>query len=804
MSKKMIYINIIFSFVIFVFYGCGSLVVSLQNGEIKDSIEIAKDMDKKEVNKKQDGKYPLIVALKHKQDKIIKILLDKGANVNVDNGEKSALDIAFENYKNSHPNSLFLLLQKKAKFKKYSYNDLIKVLVKRNDTYSIEKFIKLNPEHRQQIISEIFKNGSEKLLIYTMKNIVKQNEIVINNNIVNKIIKLEDKKLNKLLLDKFPKFKKIILLNMLNYLVVKDGGFNNCYWNYINGIIKDNYVVIKNNLDYFLKNSKKELYYLLHNENSSKILLYNGTTQVDLEFSKYYSNRNLPIKYNNRYLIIDGKNIVDINKFRINKRLTKRLLNYLKLKKLNVFHILGSNKNLLYIVRIIKKVDRDRAYDDKLEIIAYDLLKNKEIFDKVLVVPGRNKIIFAVIDYISQKNMNYFLIYSQDDKKQGQMYLLSISNKGSYKLKKLFEKDANSEFGNGMMSAKFNIYDNNNIYFGNYKFDLKTNKLTKFKNFGCDGKYANVFPLSKYNLLCRNFSKNIRILYSYDIKTKEKFIYFDQKYYIPEVLDLNRKGSDGNGDIFIRYGYFESANSEPINKIYMLDAKNKVLMGEGFISGRTIWDNPGVLLLKHHKIKDGVYKYVLGDRKTHKVHHYYLVDTKKLKDYKYIKPKMIKYFNKIAPSLKLKNPKIILTENNIHFLKYYLKKATLFHDYYFPFFDSYYIPYMIKDGNLLYVLINRSSFFVNRTAVSISYGKVKLKIKNKIFYSNGYEHDINKVYPNDNYVDIHHTPEKTRVILFKLSNDINLKKGDVLSVGEELYPAINKIQVLNFKISNIF
>ena len=532
---------------------------------------------------------------------------------------------------------------------------------------------------------------------------------------------------------------------------------------------------------------------------ASKILLLDKISSTKLVFDR----SNSPIINNNSHFFIafdpiEYKSNVYDYQFKKNKRLSKNLQHYIK----GNYNIIGINKNLLILLNTKSNLEipsKDGTIEavDRFKIKVVNLVKNKVIFTKTIRIPDGIKSYIEDKDYYSVKNKNYLLLCSGTTSEPNKLslYYLFFTNKGSYKIKKVAEKTGEGYKNISFINAKFGVPGDNSIYFDHYKYDINTNKLLKLHNFKYNIKEGFVTPLSKDILLYNDgdMTKGDKYkLGAYNQITQSNFTFFDSSTDINNKADYSEGRGDGNGDIFIKYMHFPCDNCNPINKVYMLDAKNKVLMGDGFLQ-QTSMNFAPQFLQKHLEIKRGVYSYIIGNGKMHKLYHYLLVDTKRLRDYKYIKPSMLRNFHRIAPSLKLKNPKIILTSNNVFIDKsFYNEEGEII---------SYKIPYMIKDDNKLYVLIH-GSFFNSQSdnAYSNFNSTIKLKLKNTILKTDNF-------YPKDKLYKINYDKDEpgfTRVVVFDLPKGFKLKKGDVVSVGEALHPKGGAIQVLNFKIGKMF
>ena len=520
--------------------------------------------------------------------------------------------------------------------------------------------------------------------------------------------------------------------------------------------------------------------------NASKILLLDKISPTELEFDSF----DKPIISNNSHFFIkidrsDQKYYVYNYKFKKDKKLSKNLHHYIDN---NNYRIIGINGDLVILLNYKKNLKIPGKYGminmtDRFRIRVINLVKNKILFTRTIRIPDGKMLEIQERDYYSKNNKNYILLMSQTVSKDF-LYYLFINNKGAYKIKKIVEKNTNTTNDNIIATAKFG-FPSNNIYIGHYKYNIKTNKFSKLNNI----KGSIIYPLSKNILLTSDLFR----LIAYNILDKSNLTFFYSDIDINEPIDFPNTKGDGDGDIFISYMHFPCDNCNPINKVYMLDAKNKVLMGDGFIHQTTMLKFAPRFLLKHFQVKRGVYSYILGEGKSHKLYHYLLVDTNKLRDYKYIKPSMLRNFHRIAPSLKLKNPKIILTSNNIH-------SGWGFFDSYGAFM-TYKIPYMIKDNNKLYVLFHFSLFSNSNTILEDSLDTTyKLKLKSTILKTNNF-------YPKDKLLKINtdqETPGFTRVVAFKLPKGFKIKRGYIVSVGEALHPKKGADQVLNFKIGKSF
>ena len=221
------------------FIGCGDIVENMQKGNIQDSIKIAKEMTKNEATKKYDGKYPLIVALDKNNLEVAKILINKGADINIkdsdgntplmlslkkryyniakmlilkgadvnvlNNNNNYPLDIIISDYisrKKNPDNIVFLLLKKGAKFN--NNNDSIKLAVVTNQQQWINFFLKHFPNYKSTIVNEIYNSKQVNLykfaiahkllnnleIINVLENYPKLKNLVFNNYSKKKIFKL--------------------------------------------------------------------------------------------------------------------------------------------------------------------------------------------------------------------------------------------------------------------------------------------------------------------------------------------------------------------------------------------------------------------------------------------------------------------------------------------------------------------------------------------------------------------------------------------------------------------------------------
>jgi len=214
--RKIFYLSLIS----FLFIGCGNIVENLQKGKIKDSTEIAQQMTKKEVNKKYEGmdeishyplivalkkgnleiakilikkgadvniketgEYPLTLSLKNHQYDIAKLLIQKGANVNISNYQgMSPLDIALLNDMDADKAPDFmvkLLIQKNAKLK--NVEDIIKTAVKVGEKSNLD-FITLIlnhfPQYKDILVKYLYQSNDKELYKFAIsKKLFSYNQV---------------------------------------------------------------------------------------------------------------------------------------------------------------------------------------------------------------------------------------------------------------------------------------------------------------------------------------------------------------------------------------------------------------------------------------------------------------------------------------------------------------------------------------------------------------------------------------------------------------------------------------------------
>ena len=527
------------------------------------------------------------------------------------------------------------------------------------------------------------------------------------------------------------------------------------------------------------------LLFLVSYANASKILLLDKVETTNIDFTANGGDKD-PIHYSKKYFINTFWNDLGVYDYNLkkNNKLSKALESYLKGK----WEILGANGDLVFLLDQSNNLKNGL---NRIKIRAVNLIRNRIVFTKKIAIPDGKMQFIAANHYKRVANKNYMLFFSQkrgDEKTY--LYILSFNDHGKYEIKKIMEKkDKRADY---VGKAVFSRFDGN-VYIGSSRYNIKTQKTTTLPNFKCNGIVA---PLSKNILLCREGERGSYKLSAYDIMDKTNFVFFYTRY-DAMTGPINFWGDgDGDGDIFISYEHFPSADSNPYERIYMLDAKNKVLMGNGDMYSRDMEDDKHIVIIKHVPMRKGVYLYVVHNRHTHKAYRYLLVNTKKLRDYKYIKPSFLRDFHHIAPSLKLKHPKVILTKNNIY-LNYY------YYDDYGVVISSK-IPYMIQDDNKLYVLVHQS-FFNNNNKYSANMLfdiKFKLKLKSKILESNAfYPNNDDKLYKINSDQD---EPGFTRIVVFNLPKDFKLKKGDILTTGEVLHPKKDLYIVPNLKVGHIF
>lgn len=544
---------------------------------------------------------------------------------------------------------------------------------------------------------------------------------------------------------------------------------------------------------------------------ANKMLLLNKIQETNIAFSQYGA-KNALIDfgnglYDNKYFIIENNayvpaeiNVYDLH-FKKNKLLSKRLS-----KKMNDnSSIVGSYRDIIFIANVKREELGNYDVFKKFKLTAFNLIKNKIIFSENIKLPitaissmnfeGGQEIIGKKIYFIIFTFKPEGTNFNSNLKSTAKNYLLSVNlTNGHYKFGKSFSNAVGSYFipfnkgtilidnPNGPKQI-FNFLKDKKYDIGNFHADMPPH-FNGFKNEDL------ITPLSKdLYFYTRKEDGNTYSNYLLNLKTHKGFSVFYSKYNFTQAYKYY---GDGDGDIFIKYVMFPCADCQPITKLYMLNGKDKVLMGDGLINDTVI--NAGdniILILKHFKIKNGIYAYIFAFK--HKLYHYLLVDTKKIKDYEYIKPAILKQFHRVAPGLQLKNPKVIFVENAVYtdssFFKEY-KTVMTFH-----------IPYMIKDGSHLYVPLNCSLFNFNHYNLHIDFtSPIKLNIAGNIVTSTDF-------YPKDNLQNINNgktTPGFTRVVKFKIDKTLNIRSGESFSVGESLKAKKGAIQVLNVKIKKIF
>jgi hypothetical protein len=547
---------------------------------------------------------------------------------------------------------------------------------------------------------------------------------------------------------------------------------------------------------------------------ANKMLLLNKIEKTNIDFSAY-KVKNTLIDFGNG--IYDNKYFIFINTsyipneyyvydlhFKKNKLLSKRLS-----KKMNDnSSIVGSYKDIIFIANV-KREELGR-YDvfKKFKLTAFNLIKNKIIFSENIKLPitAISSMHFEGGQQIIGKKI-YFIIFTfkpegtnfnSNLKSTAKNYLLSVNlTNGHYKFGKSFSNAVGSYFipfnkgtilidnPNGPKQI-FNFLKDKKYDIGNFHADMPPH-FNGFKN------EDSITPLSKdlYFYTRKEDGGNTHSNYLLNLKTHKGFSLFYSKYNFTNSYKYYGYG-DGDGDIFIKYEMSLCADCQPITKLYMLNGKDKVLMGDGLINDTVMNASDNIILiLKHFKIKNGIYAYIFAFK--HKLYHYLLVDTKKIKDYEYIKPAILKQFHRVAPGLQLKNPKIIFVENAVYTDSGFFQEIKAV--------GTYHIPYMIKDGSHLYVPLNSSIFNFNNNSLHIDFtSPIKLNIAGNIVTSTDF-------YPKDklhNINDDKTTPGFTRVVKFKIDKTLNIRSGESFSVGESLKAEKGAIQVLNVKIKKIF
>lgn len=356
----------------FLLAGCSNIVESLQTGNVKDSIRIAQDMDKENINKKYNNRYPLIVALKKGQYQVAKILLNKGANVNVNDGNFSALDISILKQINSgasKDNISSLLIEKGAKLK--NYQQVILKIVNNDRMDYIDMVISHFPKYKTYLTNKILNSNKVSLIIDAINK-----KLFTNAQInIDKLLKEYNSKLASALYNNYSKFGRMIFLSAVknNDIALVEDFFKNKY-----------------------KMTTKELSYIDKQNNLS-----NNVLLLILDHSKYLSNtkeyqmilnmlKNNAIKNSNSKLLINCIN----KKVKINRKDIKKIFNTFKNKNTLkiVYNKYPKYRKEMFLLELQKKNDFFIVYalSNKFRI-------DKSLLQRIVKLPLKSEIINTIL-----------------------------------------------------------------------------------------------------------------------------------------------------------------------------------------------------------------------------------------------------------------------------------------------------------------------------------------------------------------------------------------------------------------------
>jgi len=338
MKIKLFFISLISIF----FLGCGNIVENLQKGNFKNSIELAKEMKKDEINKKYNGEYPLIVALEKGQNKIAKILINKGANVNVSKGNLSALDIAIikdiTTSNNDSDDIIALMISKGAKLK--NYKSVISLIINREKNQYIDLILTYFPEYKNYVLNQILASKSINLIKYAI------NKKLFNDSQIDKIFKLNNSELITIVYFKYPKFKKKVFFYAIQ----------NSDSDLLNYILNNNYPITKKDLKYIAtKNNVLSSNVLLN------VLEHSKKFQKTKDYKKILQTlKNRAIEENNPALLINC-----LNK---NVKITKKDIN-------KIFNKFSNNNFILELIYNKYPKDRNQMFSLALKNHNYEFIK---------------------------------------------------------------------------------------------------------------------------------------------------------------------------------------------------------------------------------------------------------------------------------------------------------------------------------------------------------------------------------------------------------------------------------------------
>ena len=358
----------------FLLVGCSNIVESLQTGNIKDSVGIAKDMNKEDINKKYNNQYPLIVALKKGQYQVAKILLNKGANANVNDGNFSALDIFILKQINSgakKDNISSLLIEKGAKLR--NYQQIILKIVNNERMDYIDMVISHFPKYKTYLTNKILNSNKVSLITDAINK-----KLFTNAQInVDKLLKEYNSKLASTLYNNYPKFERTIFLYAVknNDIALVEDFFENKY-----------------------NMTTKELSYIDKQNNLSNNILL-----LILDHSKYLSNtkeyqmilnmlKNNAIKNSNSKLLINCIN----KKVKINRKDINKIFNTFKDKNTLkiVYNKYPKYRKEIFLLELQKKNDFFIVYalNNKFRI-------DKSLLQRIVKLPLKSEIINTILSH---------------------------------------------------------------------------------------------------------------------------------------------------------------------------------------------------------------------------------------------------------------------------------------------------------------------------------------------------------------------------------------------------------------------